>query len=80
LADRHREARSVSLLFAAWPVEFLRRGGFLVEPVEVADVLAGLVDDARIVVVAVAFVPGYDGTRIECLDDVEGRQPVPGGP
>ncbi len=52
------------------PVEFLRRGGFLVEPVEVADVLAGFIDDARVVVVAVAFVSGYDGTRIECLDYV----------
>jgi uncharacterized membrane protein YkvA (DUF1232 family) len=51
------------------PVEFLRRGGFLVEPVEVADVLAGFIDDARVVVVAVAFVSGYDGTRIECLDE-----------
>jgi hypothetical protein len=58
------------------PVEFLGRGGFLVEPVEVADVVAGVIDDARVVVVAVAFVPGYDGTWIEGLDDVEGRQPV----
>src|SRR6266571_6385011 len=56
------------------PVEILCRGGFLVEPVEVADVLAGFIDDARVVVVAVAFVSGYDGTRIECLDDVEGRE------
>ena len=58
------------------PVEFLRRGGFLVEPVEVADVLAGFIDDARVVVLAVAFVAGYDGTRLERLDDVEGREPV----
>src|SRR5580698_690027 len=58
------------------PVEFVRRGGFLVEPVEVADIPAGLIDDARIVVVAVAFVSGYDGTRIECLDDAYGREPV----
>ena len=56
------------------PVEFLRRGGFLVQPVEVADVLAGFTDDARAVVLAVALVPRHDGTRIQCLDDVEGRQ------
>src|SRR5580704_7981659 len=58
------------------PVEFLRRGGFLVEPVEVPDVLAGFIDDARVVVVTVALVSGYDGTRIERLDGVEGREPV----
>jgi hypothetical protein len=58
------------------PVKFLGRGGFFVEPVEVTDVLAGFINDARVVVVAVAFVSGDDGTRIECLDDVEGRQPV----
>ena len=58
------------------PVEFLRRGGFLREPAEVPDVLARFIDDARVVVVAVAFVSGYDGTRIECLDDVEGGEPV----
>jgi hypothetical protein len=59
------------------PVEFLCRSGFLVEPVEVADVLAGFLDDtARVVVLAEAFVAGYDGPRIECLDDVEGREPV----
>src|SRR5271170_3755709 len=58
------------------PVEFLRGGGFLVEPVEVADVLSGFIDDPRVVAVAVAFVAGYDGTRIECLDGVEGREPV----
>src|SRR5580704_5208517 len=58
------------------PVEFLRRGGFLVEPVEVADVLAGFIDNARVIVLAVAFVAGYDGTRVERLDDVQGREPV----
>jgi hypothetical protein len=59
-------------------VELLRRGGLLVEPVEVEDVLAGLADDARrVVVVAVALVPGDDGTRIERLNDVESREPVP---
>src|SRR5580700_5614389 len=58
------------------PVEFLRRRGFLVEPVEVGDVLAGLIDDARVVVLAVAFVAGYDGTRIQRLDDVERSEPV----
>jgi hypothetical protein len=30
------------------PVEFPRRGGFLVEPVEIANVLAGFTDDARV--------------------------------
>jgi hypothetical protein len=59
-------------------VKFLRRGGLLVEPVEVEDVLAGLADDARRgVVVAIALVSGYDGSRIERLDDVESCEPVP---
>jgi hypothetical protein len=34
------------------PVEFPRRGGFLVEPVEIANVLAGFTDDARVVVIS----------------------------
>src|ERR1700730_10850127 len=58
------------------PVEFLRRGGFLVQPVEVVDVLASFLDEARFVIPAEAFVAGYAGPRIRCRDDVEGREPV----
>ena len=58
------------------PIKFLRRGRFLVEPVEVADVLAGFTDGARVVVLPVALVSGDDGMRTEPFDDVECREPL----
>src|SRR5260370_6537888 len=59
------------------PVEFLRRGGFLVEPVEVADVPAGFLSYARGRLRSGAFLFPRDGTPVAGLRAIAGRAPCP---
>ena len=57
-------------------MQLSRRCRRLRDPVEVADILAGLFDDLRTVVATGALMFGDDGPRAQGLDSVEGGDPL----
>ena len=57
-------------------VELARRRRRLGEPVEVADILAGLFDDPGAIVVARSLMAGDHRAWLERLDGIECRDPL----